>query len=126
MTFQLDLYRVILIAAVAAILALQVYRAFVATGDKVTRRPVIIFGCRRHSGQFNDKAGDTFVLGAIAVGVLILCGLAIENNKATDAAVWSAILMAIIGAIKESRLQRSSERTIQGVTSTQGTGANQP
>lgn len=117
MTFDLDLYRVILILGVAAILALQVYRAFLNAGDKVVRRPVIIFGCRR-GGQLSDKAGDTFVLGLIAVGVLVLCGYAISRGEAAESAVWSAILMAVINTIKEGRQMRSSERTMQQVAPT--------
>jgi hypothetical protein len=121
-TFQIDLYRVILIAAVAAILCLQVYRAFVATSDKPSRRPVIIFGCRHRAGQYNDKAGDTFVLGVIAVGVTCCVAFSIYLNRAGEASAFTAVLMAIIGAIKESRLQRSSERTIQQITPTSGQG----
>ncbi len=54
--------------------------------------------------------GDTIILGIIATGVIILCGAAIWQNKAAEASAWTAVLMAIISAIKERQSQRSIDR----------------
>ena len=82
------------------------------------KRVRFVIGCRKPG--LTDHGGDTFVLGVVAVGVLILCMYAIARDKAADSAVWSAILMAVINTIKETRSQRSAERTIQNVSPTTG------
>lgn len=83
------------------------------------KRIRFVLGCRKP--QISDRAGDTFVLGLIAVGVLACVALSIFLGRAAEASAFTAVLMAIINAIKESRAQRSSERTIQQVAPTQGT-----
>lgn len=54
--------------------------------------------------------GDTVILGIIALGVIVLCGGAIYQDKAAEASAWTAVLMAIISAIKERQSQRSIDR----------------
>lgn len=87
------------------------------------KRVRFVLGCRQP--HLSDKAGDTFVLGLIAVGVICLCGYAISRNAAAESAAWTAVLMAIINTIKEGRQQRSAERTIQQVAPTAGGAAQQ-
>jgi len=58
----------------------------------------------------NHNPGDTIILGIIALGVILLCGAAIWNDKAAEASAWTAVLMAIISAIKERQSQRSIDR----------------
>lgn len=58
----------------------------------------------------NHNSGDTIILGIIALGVILLCGAAIWNDKAAEASAWTAVLMAIIGAIKDRQSQRSIDK----------------
>ncbi|WP_395393027.1 hypothetical protein WBP07_17825 [Novosphingobium sp. BL-8A] len=53
---------------------------------------------------------DIGLLGLIALGVLVLAGLSIWRNSAGEASAWTAVLMAIIGAIKERWQQRTIDR----------------
>lgn len=57
-----------------------------------------------------DHGSEILVLGIIAVGVMVLAGLAIRADAAGEASAWTAVLMAIIGAIKERWTQRSVDR----------------
>lgn len=63
----------------------------------------------------NHNPGDTIILGIIALGVILLCGAAIWNNKAAESSAWTAVLMAIINAIKERWQQRSLDRMGQSL-----------
>lgn len=58
----------------------------------------------------SDRAAEISVLGVIAVGVMVLAGLAIWRNNAAEASAWTAVLMAIINAIKERWTQRSVDQ----------------
>lgn len=57
-----------------------------------------------------DHHAEIIVLGIIAVGVMVLAGLAIYRQEAAEASAWTAVLMAIISAIKERWSQRSLDR----------------
>ncbi|WP_454280598.1 hypothetical protein [Sphingomonas sp. Marseille-Q8236] len=46
----------------------------------------------------------------IAVIAGVLAGLSIRSNDAAGAAAWSALLMAIVNAIKEARQSRTIDR----------------
>lgn len=63
----------------------------------------------------SDHIAEVVLLGIIAVGVMILMGLAIRDNDAGEASAWTAILMAIINAIKERWQQRSLDRMGQSL-----------
>ncbi len=58
----------------------------------------------------NDHKLDLGVLTIIAVGAIYLAARAIDSNSAGEASAWTAILMAIINAIKERWQQRSLDR----------------
>ncbi|OHD00906.1 MAG: hypothetical protein A2885_13450 [Sphingopyxis sp. RIFCSPHIGHO2_01_FULL_65_24] len=58
----------------------------------------------------SDHGSEVLILGIIAVGVMILAGMAIEANNAGEASAWTAVLMAIIGAIKDRWQGRSVDR----------------
>lgn len=55
-------------------------------------------------------SSEIWVLGIIAVGVMVLAGMAIAKNNASEASAWTAVLMAIIGAIKDRWNARSVDR----------------
>lgn len=57
-----------------------------------------------------DHGSEILVLAIIAIGVMILAGFAIRANSAGEASAWTAVLMAIIGAIKERWQSRSIDR----------------
>lgn len=61
------------------------------------------------SDQTSHKL-DVGLLAVIAIGVMILAALAIRNNSAGEASAWTAVLMAIINAIKERWQQRTIDR----------------
>lgn len=63
----------------------------------------------------SDHTSEIFLLGVIAVGVMILAGMAIHNNHAGEASAWTAVLMAIINSIKERWTQRSVDRMGQSL-----------
>jgi hypothetical protein len=63
----------------------------------------------------SDHFSEIVVLAIIAIGVIYLAGAAIEADKAGEASAWTAVLMAIIGAIKERWLQRSVDRMGQSL-----------
>lgn len=58
----------------------------------------------------SDHFAEIALLGIIALGVIFLAYQAIETNSAGEASAWTAVLMAIIGAIKERWLQRSVDQ----------------
>ena len=58
----------------------------------------------------SDHLSEIILLGVIAVGVIYLAAQAIEKNDAGEASAWTAVLMAIISAIKERWTQRSVDR----------------
>lgn len=62
-----------------------------------------------------DHFSEIVLLGIIAVGVIHLCHNAIEAGKAAEASAWTAVLMAIISAIKERWTQRSVDRMGQSL-----------
>lgn len=45
----------------------------------------------------------------------LLAGLSIHNNDATGAAAWSAIMMAVVNAVKEGRQSRTIDRMQAGL-----------
>lgn len=57
-----------------------------------------------------DHFSEIILLGIIAGGCIWLAGNAIEADKAGEASAWTAVLMAIISAIKERWTQRSVDR----------------
>ena len=63
----------------------------------------------------NDHFSEIVLLGIISIGVMMLMGLAIRDNSAGEASAWTAILMAIINAIKERWQQRSLDRMGQSL-----------
>jgi hypothetical protein len=58
----------------------------------------------------SDHGGELILLGIIAVGVCALAGAAIYKGSAGEASAWTAVLMAIINAIKERWQARSIDR----------------
>lgn len=66
-------------------------------------------------GAPSDHFSEIVLLGIIAVGVIILCQQAITSDKAGEASAWTAVLMAIINAIKERWQQRSIDRMGQSL-----------
>lgn len=58
----------------------------------------------------SDHTIEIVLLGVIAVGAMILAGFAIHADKAGEASAWTALLMAIVNAIKERWQQRSLDR----------------
>lgn len=62
-----------------------------------------------------DHFSEIIVLAIIAIGVIYLAGTAIEADKAGEASAWTAVLMAIINAIKERWSQRSIDRMGQSL-----------
>lgn len=66
-------------------------------------------------GPPTDHFSEVFVLAIIAIGVMVLAGLAIHNGDAGEASAWTAVLMAIINAIKERWSQRSIDRMGQSL-----------
>lgn len=63
----------------------------------------------------SDHGSEICVLGIIAIGVLILAGMAIRADSAGEASAWTAVLMAIINAIKERWQNRSLDRMGQSL-----------
>lgn len=63
----------------------------------------------------SDHFAELIVLGIIAGGVIWLAGNAIDKNAAGEASAWTAVLMAIISAIKERWTQRSVDRMGQSL-----------
>lgn len=63
----------------------------------------------------SDHFTEVLLLGIIAVGAMVLAGMAINRNDAAEASAWTAILMAIINAIKERWTQRSLDRMGQSL-----------
>lgn len=55
------------------------------------------------------------LLGLIALAAAVLAGLSIRTGDASGAAAWSALLMAIINTIKESRQSRTIDRMQEGL-----------
>jgi hypothetical protein len=65
--------------------------------------------------EVSDHLSEIILLGIIAVGVMWLMAKAIEDKAAGEASAWTAILMAIINAIKERWQQRSLDRMGQSL-----------
>jgi len=55
----------------------------------------------------SNHGSEIILLGLIALGVVVLCGFAIWRDNAAEASAWTAVLMAIINAVKERWTQRS-------------------
>ena len=53
---------------------------------------------------------DVGLLAIIALGVMVLAAMSIWNNNAGEASAWTAVLMAIINAIKERWQQHTIDR----------------
>jgi hypothetical protein len=66
-------------------------------------------------GPPTDHFSEIVLLGIIAVGVIYLGAQAISTDKAGEASAWTAVLMAIISAIKERWTQRSVDRMGQSL-----------
>lgn len=66
-------------------------------------------------GPPTDHFSEIILLGVIAIGVIYLAGQAINAEKAGEASAWTAVLMAIISAIKERWTQRSVDRMGQSL-----------
>lgn len=62
-----------------------------------------------------DHVYEIVLLGIIAFGVIGLAAMAINGEKAGEASAWTAVLMAIINAIKERWAQRSIDRMGQSL-----------
>ena len=60
--------------------------------------------------KITDHGSEILVLAVIAIGVMVLAGLAIRADHAGEASAWTAVLMAIVNAIKERWTQRSVDR----------------
>lgn len=67
-----------------------------------------------------DHFSEIVLLGVIAVGMILAIRQAISLNHAAEASAYTAVLMAIISAIKERWTQRSVDRMGQQL------GASQP
>jgi hypothetical protein len=65
--------------------------------------------------RLDDHIAEIVLLGIIAIGTMILAGMAISENKAGEASAWTALLMAIVNAIKERWQQRSLDRMGQSL-----------
>ena len=65
--------------------------------------------------KFDDHTSEIVLLGIVAIGAMILAGMAIEQDKAGEASAWTALLMAIVNAIKERWQQRSLDRMGQSL-----------
>lgn len=63
----------------------------------------------------SDHVFEVALLAIIAVGVCYLAYSSIDNDKAGEASAWTAVLMAIINAIKERWTQRSLDRMGQNL-----------
>lgn len=63
----------------------------------------------------SDHFSEILLLGIIAGGCIYLAGQAIHADKAGEASAWTAVLMAIISAIKERWTQRSVDRMGQSL-----------
>ena len=59
---------------------------------------------------FSDHGLEITLLGLIAGGIIYLAGKAIAGDNAGEASAWTAVLMAIIGAIKDRWNARSIDR----------------
>lgn len=70
---------------------------------------------KRAHVEVSDHLSEIVLLGIIAIGVMLLMARAIDKSAAGEAASWSAILMAIINAIKERWQQRSLDRMGQSL-----------
>ncbi len=60
--------------------------------------------------RLTDHGSEIALLAVIAIGTMVLNAQAIRNGHAGEASAYTAILMAIINAIKERWTQRSVDR----------------
>jgi nitrate reductase gamma subunit len=63
----------------------------------------------------SDHFSEILLLAIIACGCIYLAAQAIDSDKAGEASAWTAVLMAIISAIKERWTQRSVDRMGQSL-----------
>lgn len=59
---------------------------------------------------YREQIGELILLGLIALAVSALAGFAIYRESAGESAAWSAILMAIVNAIKERMQSRTVDK----------------
>lgn len=57
-----------------------------------------------------EQLGELILLGVIAIAVALLAYAAIRDGNAGESAAWSAILMAIVNAVKERMSSRTVDR----------------
>lgn len=72
-----------------------------------------VIGCRKP--QLSDHGGELVLLSMISIGVCLLAGAAYWRGANEAATAWSAVLMAIINAIKERWQGRSIDRMGQSL-----------
>lgn len=65
--------------------------------------------------QASEHRIEIWLLGMIALGVMVLAAISIAKSEAAEASAWTAVLMAIINAIKERWQQRSLDRMGQSL-----------
>lgn len=63
----------------------------------------------------SDHFSEIVLLGIIAIGMIFAIHQAISTDKAAEASAYTAVLMAIINAIKERWQQRSLDRMGQSL-----------
>jgi hypothetical protein len=66
-------------------------------------------------GPPTDHFSEILLLGIIAVGMVFSIRQAISLNHAAEASAYTAVLMAIVSAIKERWTQRSVDRMGQSL-----------
>lgn len=57
-----------------------------------------------------ERIGELVLLLVVALAAAVLAGIALARDAAGEAAAWSAILMAIINAVKERWSNQSVSR----------------
>jgi hypothetical protein len=108
MTFPLDLYRIILIAAVAAVLGLQIWRFFFPPAD-AKRRQIIVFGCRPR-GAPSEHGSEVLLLAGIALGLLAFMYFATSAGKEINLTACLVLLTTIVSAVEKRWSARSLDR----------------
>lgn len=73
-----------------------------------------------------DHGSEIALLAVISVGVCLLAWRAIESDDAAGASAWTAVLMAIINAIKERWTQRSVDRMGDQLATSSPRGHGEP
>lgn len=72
-----------------------------------------VIGCRKPA--LSDHGGELVLLALISIGVCCLAAAAYWRGANEAATAWSAVLMAIINAIKERWQGRSIDRMGQSL-----------